>query len=62
MTRENPRIPLPEVGSGLDGPERAKMLREMRDQLADVRPLDEVGYVAFRALPSISLKAMHAVE
>lgn len=27
------------------------MLRDMRVQLADVRPLDEVGYVAFRAMP-----------
>jgi hypothetical protein len=51
MTRDNPHTSLQEVGSGLDGPERARMLRDMRVQLADVRPLDEVGYVAFRATP-----------
>ncbi|KAH6894710.1 hypothetical protein B0T10DRAFT_456936 [Thelonectria olida] len=51
MTRENPHVPLPPGGSGLDGPDRAKFLGEVRVQLADVRAGDDVGYVALRAVP-----------
>lgn len=51
MTRENPHVPLPSGGSGLNGPDRAKILREVWVELADVRPGEDVGYVAFRAIP-----------
>lgn len=51
MTRENPHVPLPTGGSGLHGPDRAKILREVRVQLADIRPGEDVGYVVLRAVP-----------
>ncbi|KAH6887487.1 hypothetical protein B0T10DRAFT_538933 [Thelonectria olida] len=50
MTRENPYVALPPGGSGLDGPERAKILREVRVRLAGVRPTEEVGYAALKAV------------
>lgn len=52
MTRDNPYIPLLDCGSAMPGPQRAKWLKDMRVQLADVRPNDDVGYVAFRNVPS----------
>ncbi|KAF4966122.1 hypothetical protein FSARC_6173 [Fusarium sarcochroum] len=51
MTRDNLYVPLPPGGSNLDGPERARMLQHLRLQLADVRPKDEVGHLAVRAVP-----------
>lgn len=52
MTRENPYVPLPPGGSFLDGAERARQLRNVRLQLTDVRPEQEMGYLAVRAVPS----------
>lgn len=52
MTRDNPYVNLPAVGSALDGAERARMLGDLRVHLADVRPRDEVGYIAFQPVPS----------
>ncbi|CAH0032769.1 unnamed protein product [Clonostachys rhizophaga] len=50
MTRDNPYVNLPEDGSGLDGPDRARLLRRTRAQLADMRPEKEVGYITLRAV------------
>ncbi|KAK7572635.1 hypothetical protein V3481_017826 [Fusarium oxysporum f. sp. vasinfectum] len=50
LTRDNPYVPLPAGGSHLDGPERARCLKNMRLELVDVRPEDETGYLAVRAV------------
>ncbi|KAM0296882.1 hypothetical protein ACHAPM_010068 [Fusarium culmorum] len=52
LTRDNPYVPLPTAGSGLDGPERSRALRDLRLQLADVRPNEDIGYIAVRAIPT----------
>jgi hypothetical protein len=54
LTRENPYTPLAAGGTGLDGPDRARELRDMRVQLVDARPNDEMGYIAIRQLPDIA--------
>ncbi|KAM0426222.1 hypothetical protein ACHAPT_008572 [Fusarium lateritium] len=51
LTRDNPYVPLAPGGSSLDGPDRARKLRDLRLQLADVRPESETGYIAVRAVP-----------
>ncbi|RSL45144.1 hypothetical protein CEP53_010899 [Fusarium sp. AF-6] len=53
LTRDNPYVPLTPGGSSLDGPDRARKLRDVRLQLADVRPESETGYIAVRAVPSV---------
>ncbi|KAM0429754.1 hypothetical protein ACHAPT_006360 [Fusarium lateritium] len=53
MTRDNPYVPVAPGGSNLDGPDRARLLRDLRLQLADVRPDDGTGYIAVRAVPSL---------
>ena len=50
MTRDNPYVSIPPGASALDGPLRARALRDVRVRLADVRPHDEVGYVALRSV------------
>lgn len=50
-TRDSAYVPLPPGGSRFSGPERARQLRDLRLQLADVRPEDETGYLTIRALP-----------
>ncbi|CAH0025480.1 unnamed protein product [Clonostachys rhizophaga] len=53
MTRDNTYIPLlQDSGSVLHGPTRARLLKDLRVQLADVRPESNAGYIAFRAVPS----------
>lgn len=52
LTRDNPYVPLAPGGSSLDGPDRARKLRDLRLQLADVRSESETGYIAVRAVPS----------
>lgn len=52
FTRDNPYVPLASGGSSLDGPDRARKLRDLRLQIADVRPESETGYIAVRAVPS----------
>ncbi|CCC09796.1 unnamed protein product [Sordaria macrospora k-hell] len=46
LTRENPFVPVPNGGSAIGGAERARMLRKMRVKMADVKPDEQVGYVA----------------
>jgi hypothetical protein len=47
LTRDTPYVNIPEGGSGLDGSDRARLLKELRVQMRDVRPDDNVGYLAF---------------
>ncbi|RBR24327.1 uncharacterized protein FIESC28_02817 [Fusarium coffeatum] len=47
LTRENVYMELPPGGSALDGPARARALGSLRVHLADVKPKDEKGYIAF---------------
>lgn len=48
LTRDNPYIHLPDGGSSLDGEERARLLKDLKVQLGDVREEDKVGYIALR--------------
>lgn len=47
MTYENPYVGLPKGGSVLDAMERARILRDVRVRIGDVRGGDGVGHVAF---------------
>ncbi|KAA8893545.1 hypothetical protein FN846DRAFT_978353 [Sphaerosporella brunnea] len=49
FTRDNPFVDIPPDAdvSALDGLDRAKMLRDLRVKMADVRPAEEVGHIAF---------------
>ncbi|KAM0415778.1 hypothetical protein ACHAPT_013239 [Fusarium lateritium] len=53
LTRDNPNVPVPPGGSYLDGPDRARRLKHLRLQLADVRPQGARGYVAVRSVPTM---------
>ncbi|KAK3364704.1 hypothetical protein B0T25DRAFT_514332 [Lasiosphaeria hispida] len=46
MTRDSPHVSVSEGGSALDGIDRARLLKELRVQIQDVRPHDGVGYLA----------------
>jgi hypothetical protein len=48
FTRDNPYINAPAGGSGLDGAERARLLRKLRVQFGDVQPGEEEGYISLR--------------
>ncbi|KAF3032805.1 hypothetical protein E8E12_002211 [Didymella heteroderae] len=50
LTRDNPHVNAPSGGSGLDGADRARLLKKMRVQLGDAEPQSETGYVAFRSV------------
>lgn len=50
MTRDNALMPSLRGGSALGGPERARLLRDVRVQLVDVQPGEVVGYVALRTV------------
>ncbi|KAK3342586.1 hypothetical protein B0H65DRAFT_429262 [Neurospora tetraspora] len=60
LTRENPFVPVPKGGSAIGGPERARMLRKMRVKMADVRPDDQVGYVALVATTGVVDQGVNA--
>jgi hypothetical protein len=49
FTLDNPYTDIPPEAQGctLDGIERARLLKDVRVQFADVRPGDEVGHIAF---------------
>ncbi|KAH0429901.1 hypothetical protein CcaCcLH18_08183 [Colletotrichum camelliae] len=51
LTRDNAFVPIC-GGSFQGGAERARSLRNMRVQLADVQPRDSRGYIALSAVPS----------
>jgi hypothetical protein len=50
FTRDNPYINAPAGGSGLDGAERARLLRKLRVQLGDVQPGADEGYISMRSV------------
>ena len=51
FTRDNVYFPITlGGGSALDGEERARMLRNVKVQIADVKPDDVVGHVAFTSV------------
>lgn len=50
FTRDNPYVQAPHGGSGLDGAERARLLRKLPVQLGDVEPNSEVGYLTVRSI------------
>jgi hypothetical protein len=49
-TRDSPYIDVPHGGSGLDGSERAKLLRKNMVQLGDVDPSSGTGYIALQSV------------
>jgi hypothetical protein len=50
LTRDNPYMGLPAGGSALSGSERARILRDQKVMLVDVRDGEEVGRIAFAAV------------
>jgi hypothetical protein len=46
MTRENTHTPLPAGGSSYSGPERARLLRDLKVQILDVQCYDDTGHIA----------------
>ncbi|KAH7114688.1 hypothetical protein EDB81DRAFT_767833 [Dactylonectria macrodidyma] len=51
MTRDNANCAaVPSGGTYLDGPDRARELRHLRVQLADIYPVEGKGYIALRAV------------
>ena len=50
MTRDNVHTAVPSGGNTLDGIERARYLSDMRVQLADARPADEIGHIVLRSV------------
>ncbi|KAI9714948.1 MAG: hypothetical protein M1812_006261 [Candelaria pacifica] len=50
LTRDNPHISLPPGGSTLDGPDRARLLKDLVIRLGDVRPEEEVGHISIAAV------------
>ncbi|GFF33214.1 hypothetical protein IFM51744_02042 [Aspergillus udagawae] len=46
MTRENPHTPLPAGGSSYSGPERARLLRDLKVQILDVQCYNDIGHIA----------------
>lgn len=52
MTRDNICVPIPPGGSYLNGAERARRLKSLRLEPADIRREEEIGYIAIRAVTS----------
>ncbi|KAJ4366084.1 hypothetical protein N0V95_000311 [Ascochyta clinopodiicola] len=50
LTRDNPHVSAPVGGSGLDGSDRARLLKRVRVQLGDAEPQSETGYVALKSI------------
>lgn len=52
LTRENQYTDVPPGGTANDGGEKSRRLRDLKVQIADVRPKDEVGYIALKSVAS----------
>lgn len=52
LTRDNPFTLVPEGGNTLDGPERARLLRNLKVQIGDVKWEEEKGHIAFKTVES----------
>ncbi|KAF2023295.1 hypothetical protein EK21DRAFT_118903 [Setomelanomma holmii] len=50
FTRDNPYVNAPKGGSGLDGAERARLLRKLPVQLGDADAGAETGYITVRSI------------
>jgi hypothetical protein len=50
FTRDNPYVNAPSGGSGLDGAERARLLRKLPVQLGDVDAGADTGYITMRSV------------
>lgn len=50
MTKDNVHAHVPDGGNTLSGLERARYLTDVKVQLADVNPADDVGHIAFRTI------------
>ncbi|KAJ4258856.1 hypothetical protein NW762_007943 [Fusarium torreyae] len=50
LTRENAHMDLSPGGSALDGPARARALKNLRVHLADIYPGNDKGYIALKAV------------
>lgn len=53
MTRDNPYVSVTPGGTALDRPDRARVLRHLRVQLADVYPGNDMGYIALKNVPPV---------
>jgi len=47
LTRDSPYVEVPEGGGFMDSTDLARCLKDLKVQIRDVRPDDEVGYLAF---------------
>lgn len=52
LARENPYTNIPDGGTALDGGERSRLLRNLKVQIADVSPEQEVGYIVVKSAES----------
>ncbi len=52
LTRDNPYVRVPAGGSTLDGYERAKLLKDLKIQIGDIRVSNNVGRVAVMSINS----------
>lgn len=50
LARENPYTNTPDGGTVLGGAERSRLLREMKVQIADASPENQVGYVVLKSV------------
>lgn len=50
LARENPYTNTPDGGTALDGGARSRLLREMKVQIADASPENQVGYVVLKSV------------
>ncbi|KAF2994783.1 hypothetical protein E8E13_000190 [Curvularia kusanoi] len=58
LTRDNPYVELPTNASVLGGPERTRLLRNLRIQLTDVQPYADIGRLAVRSVKQDEPAAM----
>lgn len=50
LARENPYTNTPDGGTMMDGAERSRLLRNLKVQIADVSPENQVGYVVVKSV------------
>jgi hypothetical protein len=52
LARENPYTNTPDGGTAMDGAKRSRLLRNMKVQIADVSPENQIGYVVVKSVES----------
>ncbi|KAF2627138.1 hypothetical protein BU25DRAFT_411214 [Macroventuria anomochaeta] len=50
MTQDNPYTDLPSGATAFDGPKHTRALRDLKVGLMNIRPRDEVGYIALKSV------------